>query len=86
MQAVETTPGIDVLMKLIMPDNKTKDVAKRIPFESMTFNGLVEKALTLAAKHDMLDGDQTPMITYEDKKSKSTIEVEDDTDLELAIA
>ena len=85
MVAIENKNEVDVLLKLVMHDNKTKDFAKRIPFESITFSDLVEKSKTLAAKHEMLDASQALVITYDDKKQRSTVEVEDETDLELAL-
>lgn len=51
----------------------------------MDFAQLVTKAKALAAKHNMLD-DEEPVISYKDEGEWANLEVEDDDDLELAIA
>ena len=70
-----------------MPGNKTP-VVKRIPYQNLSFESLVSKAMTLAAKHNMLAEKETPEISYmsffQDGSSART-EVEDDDDVQLAL-
>lgn len=68
---------------LVVPGNRTP-IAKRIPAK-MDFEGLISKAKALASKHNMLD-EKDPVITYKDEEDWANLEVEDDDDLELAIA
>ena len=81
MQAINN--NLDVKLVLQVPGANTP-VAKRVP-SSMNFDGLMNKAKALAAKHDMLDG-KDPVITYKDEEDWTNLEVEDDDDLELAFA
>jgi hypothetical protein len=68
---------------LVVPGNRTP-VAKRLPAK-VDFDGLMAKAKALAAKHGMLD-DQDPVISYKDDEEWANLEVEDNDDLELALA
>ena len=75
--------NLDVKLMLVVPGNRTP-IAKRIPAK-MDYKTLVTKAKALAAKHDMLD-EKEPVITYKDEGEWANLEVEDDDDLELALA
>ena len=68
---------------LVVPGNRTP-IAKRVPAK-MDYESLISKAKALAAKHQMLD-EKDPVITYKDEDEWANLEVEDDDDLELAIA
>ena len=82
MQATNNS-ALNVLLKLVFQDNR-KPVAKAIPYQNMTYEQLVQKAKALAAKHDMLNNEKEPVITYD--AFNSSVEVEDDTDLQLALS
>jgi hypothetical protein len=73
-----------VKLKLHVPGNTTP-IAKRIPATNLNFASLIKKATQLAEKHNMHDG-KAPVITYKDSEDWSNVEIEDDDDLELALA
>ena len=82
MQAISNK--LDIKLKLIVPGNRTP-VAKRLPAK-LDFTKLVTKAKELAAKHRMLADNEEPVISYKDEDDRTNLEVEDEDDLELAIA
>ena len=82
MQAVNNS-SVDVKLVIKVPGTGSPE-GKRIS-DQIDYQGLISKAKALAEKHNVLD-DQEPVITYKAQNERAKIQVEDNDDLQLALA